>query len=51
MAGKIPTGLQSADADIGRFAIRASQVESFNLVVAYWCESEDPASRAMKDQS
>lgn len=41
MASSVPAVLRSAD--IGRFAIRAAQVESAKPVVAYWCESEDPA--------
>jgi hypothetical protein len=32
----IPAGLRSAD--IGRFAIRAAQIEKAKPVVAYWCE-------------
>ncbi|CAG7985753.1 unnamed protein product [Penicillium salamii] len=35
MASTTPAGLRSAD--IGRFAIRAAQVESAKPVVAYWC--------------
>ncbi|CAG8060494.1 unnamed protein product [Penicillium olsonii] len=35
MASTIPAGLRSAD--IGRFAIRAAQVETAKPVVAYWC--------------
>ncbi|KAJ5977696.1 hypothetical protein N7501_001038 [Penicillium viridicatum] len=35
MASNIPAGLRSAD--IGRFAIRAAQIEKAKPVVAYWC--------------
>ncbi|KAL4898203.1 DUF605-domain-containing protein [Aspergillus ambiguus] len=35
MANNIPAGLRSAD--IGRFAVRAAQLESVKPVVAYWC--------------
>ncbi|KAJ5787974.1 hypothetical protein N7457_002964 [Penicillium paradoxum] len=35
MASNIPAGLRSAD--IGRFAIRAAQIEKVKPVVAYWC--------------
>ncbi|KAJ5486594.1 hypothetical protein N7530_000894 [Penicillium desertorum] len=35
MASNIPAGLRSAD--IGRFAIRATQIEKAKPVVAYWC--------------
>jgi vacuolar protein sorting-associated protein VTA1 len=40
MASSIPAGLRSAD--IGRFAVRAAQIQSAKPVVAYWCEF-DPA--------
>lgn len=36
MASNVPAGLKSAD--IGRFAVRAAQVERAKPVVAYWCE-------------
>lgn len=36
MASNIPAGLKTAD--IGRFAIRAAQVERVKPVIAYWCE-------------
>lgn len=36
MAGNIPAALRTAD--IGRFAIRATQVERPKPVIAYWCE-------------
>lgn len=36
MATNIPTALKSAD--IGRFAVRAAQLERVKPVVAYWCE-------------
>lgn len=36
MASNIPAGLKSAD--IGRFAVRAAQVERAKPVIAYWCE-------------
>lgn len=36
MATSIPAGLRSAD--LGRFAVRAAQLESVKPVVAYWCE-------------
>lgn len=36
MAASIPAGLRSAD--IGRFALRAVQIEKAKPVVAYWCE-------------
>ncbi|KAG2416934.1 hypothetical protein HFD88_008151 [Aspergillus terreus] len=35
MATSIPAGLRSAD--LGRFAVRAAQLESVKPVVAYWC--------------
>ncbi|KAJ5943012.1 hypothetical protein N7516_003180 [Penicillium verrucosum] len=35
MSSNIPAGLRSAD--IGRFAIRAAQIEKAKPVVAYWC--------------
>ncbi|KAJ5617266.1 hypothetical protein N7537_002380 [Penicillium hordei] len=35
MTSNIPAGLRSAD--IGRFAIRAAQIEKAKPVVAYWC--------------
>ncbi|KAJ5143599.1 Vacuolar protein sorting-associate Vta1 N-terminal [Penicillium bovifimosum] len=35
MASNIPAGLRSAD--IGRFAIRAAQIETAKPVIAYWC--------------
>ncbi|OQE19762.1 hypothetical protein PENFLA_c018G06894 [Penicillium flavigenum] len=35
MASNVPAGLRSAD--IGRFAIRATQIEKAKPVVAYWC--------------
>lgn len=37
MAANIPTSLRTAD--IGRFAIRAAQLEKAKPVIAYWCES------------
>ncbi|KAJ5115424.1 hypothetical protein NUU61_001183 [Penicillium alfredii] len=40
MASNIPAGLKSAD--IGRFALRAAQIEKAKPVVAYWCESASP---------
>lgn len=36
MAANIPASLKAAD--IGRFAIRAAQVERAKPVIAYWCE-------------
>ena len=36
MASHIPAALKSAD--IGRFAVRAAQLERVKPVVAYWCE-------------
>lgn len=36
MATNIPAALKSAD--IGRFAVRAAQLERVKPVVAYWCE-------------
>lgn len=36
MASTIPASLRSAD--IGRFALRAAQIEKVKPVVAYWCE-------------
>ncbi|KAJ5573422.1 Vacuolar protein sorting-associate Vta1 N-terminal [Penicillium hispanicum] len=35
MASGIPAGLRSAD--IGRFAVRAAQIEKAKPVIAYWC--------------
>ncbi|KAI9931585.1 hypothetical protein ASPWEDRAFT_105945 [Aspergillus wentii DTO 134E9] len=35
MASNIPAGLKSAD--IGRFAVRAAQIERAKPVIAYWC--------------
>ncbi|KAI2715231.1 hypothetical protein CBS147332_4885 [Penicillium roqueforti] len=35
MTSNIPAGLRSAD--IGRFAIRAAQIENAKPVIAYWC--------------
>ncbi|PLB45119.1 DUF605-domain-containing protein [Aspergillus steynii IBT 23096] len=35
MASNIPAGLKSAD--IGRFAVRAAQLERVKPVIAYWC--------------
>ncbi|KAJ5121809.1 Vacuolar protein sorting-associate Vta1 N-terminal [Penicillium atrosanguineum] len=35
MASSIPAGLRTAD--IGRFAVRAAQIEKAKPVVAYWC--------------
>jgi vacuolar protein sorting-associated protein VTA1 len=36
MASRIPAALKAAD--IGRFAVRAAQLERVKPVVAYWCE-------------
>lgn len=36
MANNIPASLRTAD--IGRFALRAAQIEKAKPVVAYWCE-------------
>jgi hypothetical protein len=36
MANNIPVSLRTAD--IGRFALRAAQIEKAKPVVAYWCE-------------
>lgn len=36
MTSNIPASLKSAD--IGRFAIRAAQVERAKPVIAYWCK-------------
>ena len=36
MASSIPAELRSAD--IGRFAVRATQIEKAKPVIAYWCE-------------
>ncbi|KAJ5791202.1 uncharacterized protein N7518_008213 [Penicillium psychrosexuale] len=35
MTSNIPAGLRSAD--IGRFAVRAAQIENAKPVIAYWC--------------
>jgi hypothetical protein len=40
MASNIPAALKSAD--IGRFALRAAQIERVKPVVAYWCEFPPP---------
>jgi hypothetical protein len=37
MASNIPAALKSAD--IGRFAVRAAQLEKAKPIIAYWCES------------
>lgn len=36
MAANIPAQLKSAD--LGRFALRAAQVEKAKPVIAYWCK-------------
>lgn len=36
MAANIPTQLKSAD--LGRFALRAAQIEKAKPVIAYWCK-------------
>ncbi|KKK13527.1 hypothetical protein AOCH_005230 [Aspergillus ochraceoroseus] len=36
MASNIPAGLKPAD--IGRFALRAAQLESAKPIISYWCE-------------
>lgn len=36
MASTVPAGLRTAD--IGRFALRAAQIEKAKPVIAYWCE-------------
>jgi vacuolar protein sorting-associated protein VTA1 len=37
MASNIPAALKSAD--VGRFAVRAAQLEKAKPIIAYWCES------------
>lgn len=36
MTSNIPAALRASD--IGRFALRAAQIEKAKPVVAYWCE-------------
>lgn len=43
MASNIPAGLKAAD--IGRFAVRAAQLERVKPVIAYWCELRVIANR------
>jgi vacuolar protein sorting-associated protein VTA1 len=35
MASNIPAALKSAD--VGRFAVRAAQLEKAKPIIAYWC--------------
>lgn len=46
MASNTPAGLKSAD--IGRFALRAAQIERAKPVVAYWCEFQPPRWAELK---
>lgn len=48
MASNIPAGLRSAD--IGRFALRAAQIEKAKPVVAYWCACGFPRDGTRADQ-
>lgn len=47
MASNIPASLRTAD--IGRFALRAAQIEKAKPVVAYWCESSVNAPPPLSD--
>lgn len=56
MASNIPASLRGAD--IGRFALRAAQIEKAKPVVAYWCQCLPPtpamelrADRSERDRS